>query len=75
MPGATGSAGPARDVFQFASAPTEAELTGPFFTPDGGTLFLAIQHPGEETENVDEPSSRWPDGDIPRPAVVAITGF
>ena len=63
------------DVHQFASGPTEAELTGPFFTPDGSTLFLAIQHPGEETENVDEPTSRWPDGDIPRPAVVAITGF
>ena len=63
------------DVYQFASAPIEAELTGPWFTPDGKTLFLAVQHPGEETESVREPTSTWPDGDIPRPAVVAITGF
>jgi secreted PhoX family phosphatase len=73
MPG--GASGRGGDAYQFASGPTEAELTGPFFTPDGKTLFLAIQHPGEETENVDEPTSRWPDGDIPRPTVVAITGF
>jgi secreted PhoX family phosphatase len=63
------------DVLQFASGPVEAELTGPFFTPDGSTLFLAIQHPGEETKDINEPTSTWPDGDIPRPAVVAITGF
>ena len=64
-----------RDVYQFASGPVESELTGPFFTPDGSTLFLAIQHPGEETEDTNEPTSTWPDGDIPRPAVIAITGF
>jgi secreted PhoX family phosphatase len=60
---------------QFASGPVECEMTGPAFTPDGRTLFLAVQHPGEESESVDNPSSTWPDGDIPRPAVVAITGF
>lgn len=31
----------------FAIAPMEAELTGPTFTPDGKTLILAVQHPGE----------------------------
>jgi uncharacterized protein len=68
-------AGNERDVFQFASGPVESELTGPFFTPDGKTLFLAVQHPGEATKDVNEPTSTWPDGDIPRPAVIAITGF
>jgi secreted PhoX family phosphatase len=63
------------DVCQFASDPVESELTGPYFTPDGKTLFLSVQHPGEESESKDEPTSTWPDGDIPRPAVVAITGF
>ncbi|WP_134702418.1 PhoX family phosphatase [Ammoniphilus sp. YIM 78166] len=67
----------AGEAFQFASGPVEAELTGPWFTPDEKTLFLAVQHPGEETEDVANPTSRWPryGNDIPRPAVVAITGF
>lgn len=66
------------DAFQFASAPVEAELTGPWFTPDEKTLFLAVQHPGEETKDPAQPTSKWPHrpGDhIPRPAVVAIRGF
>jgi uncharacterized protein len=33
--------------FLFGTAPMDAELTGPFFTPDTKTLFLAVQHPGE----------------------------
>ncbi len=63
------------DVVQFASAPVQAELTGPAFTPDGKTLFLAVQHPGEETEDPKEPTSTWPNGDEPKSSVVAITGF
>lgn len=63
------------DVYQFASGPVEAELTGPAFTPDGKTLFLAVQHPGEESESKDDPSSTWPGGDEPKSSVVAITGF
>lgn len=31
----------------FAVGPTECELTGPTFTPDGRTLLLSVQHPGE----------------------------
>ncbi|PLR92852.1 PhoX family protein [Bacillus sp. T33-2] len=60
-------------AFQFASGPVQAELTGPWFTPDEKTLFLSVQHPGEETEDPDNPTSRWPHGDIPRPSVVAIS--
>lgn len=66
------------EAYQFASAPKEAEMTGPCFTPDETTLFLAVQHPGEETKDINNPTSMWPHrkGDtIPRPAVVAITGF
>ena len=63
------------EVYQFASAPVQAELTGPAFTPDGKTLFLAIQHPGEESESPSNPTSTWPDGDEPKSSVIAITGF
>ena len=63
-------------VFRVASAPRDAELTGPWFSPDGKTLFLSVQHPGEQTKDINNPTSKWPfDKDnIPKPAVVAVTG-
>lgn len=52
---------------RIASAPKGAELTGPSFSDDFKTLFLSIQHPGEEGEG----SWNIKDG-VPRSAVVAI---
>ena len=75
LPGGLEGGASSGDIVQFASAPVEAELTGPAFTPDGKTLFLAVQHPGEETEDPKEPTSTWPNGDEPKSSVVAITGF
>jgi secreted PhoX family phosphatase len=63
-------------VIRLVSAPNDAELTGPWFAPDGKTLFLSVQHPGEQTIHLSNPTSTWPfdeDG-VPKPAVVAITG-
>ncbi|NAS10637.1 PhoX family protein [Poritiphilus flavus] len=63
-------------VIRLVSAPNDAELTGPWFSPDGKTLFLSVQHPGEQTTDLKNPTSKWPfdeDG-LPKPAVVAITG-
>lgn len=65
-------------ALQFASGPVDAELTGPFFTPDEQTLFLSVQHPGEMTTDLSKPTSTWPHrpGDTKaRCGVVAISGF
>ena len=59
-----------------ANAPTHAEFTGPFFSPDGSTLFLSVQHPGEYSPSLDQLSSHWPEGRgrIPKPSVVVVYG-
>ncbi len=64
-------------AIRIASAPIDAEFTGPFFTADGKTLFLSVQHPGEESKTLEKLTSNWPEGGsaIPKSAVVAITGF
>lgn len=66
----------AGEVYQVASAPRDAELTGPCFTPDGRTLFLSVQHPGIGSRSMSELTSHWPAGgaELPRSAVVAISG-
>ena len=63
-------------VIRVANAPRDAEFTVPWFSPDGKTLFLSVQHPGEQTTDLKNPTSLWPfDKDnIPKPSVVAITG-
>lgn len=37
----------AGNAYLFAMGPMDCETTGPWFTPDGKDLFLAVQHPGE----------------------------
>jgi secreted PhoX family phosphatase len=64
----------AGSVIRVASAPMEAELTGPCFSRDYKTLFLSVQHPGEMSQDVAHLTSTWPDGSIPKSAVVTIGG-
>ncbi len=60
-------------VKQLASGPNGCEIAGCEFTPDGRTLFLSVQHPGEGG-SLAKPTSHWPDGNgLPaRAAVLAI---
>ncbi|MDE2746001.1 MAG: PhoX family phosphatase [Chloroflexota bacterium] len=65
------TAGPERGrIRRFMTGVPGGEMAGPEFTPDFGTLFVSVQHPGEGG-GLDEPTSTWPDGDYPRPSVVA----
>lgn len=61
-------------ILRLATAPKDAEFTGPCFSPDYKTLFLSVQHPGEESESADKPTSTWPDGKTPKPSVVTLQG-
>jgi secreted PhoX family phosphatase len=75
-------------AYRFANMPVEAEGTGPYFSADGSTLFVNVQHPGEETPArggvYGQPAtytSWWPEGNktagltpsTPRPSTVAVT--
>ena len=52
-------------IKRFLVGPTQCELTGIDITPDGKTMFVNIQHPGEDTiaANLADPTkygSNWP---------------
>jgi uncharacterized protein len=73
-----GAAATAATLKRFLVGPKECELTGVDSTPDGRTLFVGIQHPGE-LGTAGAPSSNWPQSQTgtasgrPRSAIVAIT--
>jgi secreted PhoX family phosphatase len=68
------------EVRRFLTGPVGCEVTGATFTPDGCTLFINIQHPGESPSERSDPTtptrfSTWPDGPgagRPRSATVVI---
>jgi uncharacterized protein len=65
---------------RFLTAPTNSEVTGAAWTPDGKTMFINVQHPGETAGDRSDPAepgkfSNWPDytpGGRPRSSTVVI---
>jgi secreted PhoX family phosphatase len=65
---------------RFLTGPTNCEITGMTMTPDGRTMFINVQHPGETPSDRSDPAdpgrfSRWPDfapGGRPRSSTVVI---
>jgi hypothetical protein len=65
------------EVRRFLTGPRHCEITGAAFTPDGRTLFINVQHPGEAGNEPERPEqhSTWPGGPgsgRPRSATVMI---
>ena len=66
------------EIRRFMTGPVNCEVTGAAFTPDGTTVFVNIQHPGETPLDRSDPAepmrfSKWPDGaGRPRSATVVI---
>ena len=68
------------EIRRFLTGPRGCEITGVIGTPDGRTLFVNIQHPGETASERNDPAkpqavSTWPDGPSggrPRAATVVI---
>jgi secreted PhoX family phosphatase len=65
---------------RFLTGPRGCEVTGVVSTPDGRTMFVNIQHPGEPPKGNNDPArptafSTWPDGPAggrPRAATIVI---
>ncbi|YAF95002.1 MAG: PhoX family phosphatase [Nodularia sp. CChRGM 3473] len=69
-----------REVKRFLTSPTNCEVTGVITTPDGRTMFINIQHPGEGAPASNPTQfSNWPStqgygpSGRPRSATVVIT--
>ena len=68
------------EIRRFLVGPAGCEITGATGTPDGRTMFINIQHPGESPSERSEPDSprrisNWPDQNPagrPRSATVVI---
>ncbi|WEM44125.1 PhoX family phosphatase (plasmid) [Photobacterium sp. DA100] len=58
------------EVRRFLTGPIACEITGLTFSPDQKTMFVGVQHPGEDLA-----PSHFPDGGdaIPRSSVIRIT--
>ena len=65
---------------RFMTGPINCEITGAAWTPDGRTMFVNVQHPGETPSERGDPAtparfSNWPDfqpGGRPRSATVVV---
>jgi uncharacterized protein len=79
MPTLKGADASATTVRRFLVGPKDCEITGLAMTPDRKTLFVNVQHPGENG-SLTTPTSAWPASQTdsastkrPRSATVVVT--
>ncbi len=59
---------------RFLTSPPNCEVTGVVTTPDGKTMFVGIQHPGEDWVTSPTQYSRWPDSGANGPTTASALG-
>jgi len=59
---------------RFLTAPPNAEVTGVTSTPDGKSMFVGIQHPGEDWTAGFTENSSWPDNGANGPTTASASG-
>ncbi len=62
-------------IKRFLTSPKNCEVTGVVGTPDGRTLFVGIQHPGEDWEGSFTANSTWPDSGLNGPTTNSERGI
>ena len=65
------------EIRRFLTGPVNCEITGATQAPDGRTMFISVQHPGEPPTDRSDPAnpakfSKWPGSGRPRSGVVVI---
>jgi hypothetical protein len=56
---------------RFLTSPKNCEVTGVISTPDGRTMFVGIQHPGEDWTTNFTDNSTWPDSGVNGPTTAS----
>lgn len=59
---------------RFLTGPKNCEVTGVVTTPDGRSMFVGIQHPGEDWVNAFTDNSTWPDSGANGPTTASGQG-
>ncbi len=60
-----------KEIRRFLTSPANCEVTGVVTTPDGKTMFVNIQHPGEDWSGSFTSKSDWPDNGLNGPTTLS----
>jgi secreted PhoX family phosphatase len=63
-----------RQITRFLTSPRNCEVTGVVTTPDCKTMFVNIQHPGEDWSGSFTANSTWPDSGFNGPTTQSANG-
>jgi len=62
-----------KEIRRFLTSPRNCEVTGVVTSPDGKTMFVNIQHPGEDWSGSFTQRSTWPDSGVNGPTTLSAS--